>query len=264
MEILKRGSEGESVKTLQKALGIADDGIFGRETEKAVKVWQAEHGLVSDGIVGSKTWASLIGIDKEDGIDITPAYINTHITKAKNRQVKYIAVHYTAGGSSKAGSAKAVRNVFLQPKRRASADFVVDDHEIVQINPDLNNYYCWGVGDKKNPYTGGGTLYGMATNRNTVSIEICSNLKKGYDPNIPNHEGWYFTDAALKNALKLIRYLIQVFGLSKYAVVRHYDVSGKICPGIVGWNDAMIYSNDGKKVLRQNNSDEWQKFWAQI
>ena len=261
METLKRGSSGEAVKTLQRALGIAVDGIFGRETEKAVKVWQAEHGLVSDGIVGSKTWEALQ--IQTDDIGIVPAYISTHITKAK-RQVKYIAIHYTAGGSSKAGSAKAVRNVFLQPKRRASADFVVDDGTITQINPNLCNYYCWSVGDKKNPYSGGGTYYGMATNKNTISIEICSNLKKGYDPNTPNHEGWYFTDAALKNALKLIRYLMQVFGLSKYAVVRHYDVSGKLCPGVVGWNDAMIYSNDGKKVLRQNNSDEWKKFWAQI
>ena len=261
MNTLKRGSEGDAVRALQRALGIADDGIFGKQTERAVKVWQAEHGLVADGVVGPKTWEALQ--IQTDDIGIIPAYISTHITKAK-RQVKYIAVHYTAGGSSKAGSAKAVRNVFLQPKRRASADFVVDDETIVQINPNLNNYYTWGVGDKKNPYTGGGTLYGMATNRNTVSIEICSNLKKGYDPNIPNHEGWYFTEASLQNATKLVRWLLKRFGLSKTAVVRHYDVSGKICPGIVGWNDAMIYSNDGKKVLRQNNSDEWKKFWAQI
>lgn len=259
METLKRGSVGESVKMLQKALGIDVDGIFGKQTEKAVKVWQAAHGLAADGIVGSKTWEALQ--IQTDDIGIIPAYINTHITKAK-RQVKYIAVHYTAGGSSKAGSAKAVRNVFLN--RKASADFVVDDHEIVQISPNLSGYYCWAVGDKRNPFGGGGTYYGMATNKNTISIEICSNLKKGYSAEYPNHEGWYFTEASLRNATKLVRWLLKRFGLSKTAVIRHYDVSGKLCPGIIGWNDGVIYSATGKQTAEKNNSLEWQKFWAQI
>lgn len=257
MTTLKIGSKGEEVKRLQRLLHLTDDGIFGEQTEKAVIEYQKAHGLVADGVVGDKTWEALTASD----IDIKKAFISTHITASKNRKVKYIAVHFTAGGTSKAGTAAATKNVFLQ--RRASADFVVDDGTIVQINPNLRNYYCWSVGDKKNPYSGGGTLYGMATNRNTVSIEICSNLKEGYEPDFPNHEGWYFTDASLKNALKLTRYLLQVFGLTKYAVVRHYDVSGKLCPGIVGWNDGMIYSNDGKP-LRKNNSDQWKMFWAQI
>lgn len=257
MTTLRKGSKGKEVKRLQRLLHLVEDGIFGEQTERAVKDYQAAHNLVADGVVGSKTWEALTASD----IEIRKAFISTHITAIKNRKVKYIAVHFTAGTTSKVGTALATRNVFLQ--RRASADFVVDDETIVQINPNLNNYYTWSVGDKKNPYTGGGTLYGMATNRNTVSIEICSNLKKGYDPNIPNHEGWYFTEASLKNALKLIRYLMQVFGLSKYAVVRHYDVSGKLCPGVVGWNDGGIYNDDGQQVGK-NNSDEWKKFWAQI
>lgn len=258
MTTLKIGTKGEEVKRLQRLLHLIEDGIFGEQTEKAVVAIQEAHGLVADGVVGPKTWEALTASD----IYIKKAFINTHITAIKNRKVKYIAVHFTAGSTSKAGTALATRSVFL--KRRASADFVVDDETIVQINPNLNNYYTWGVGDKKNPYSGGGTLYGMATNRNTVSIEISSNLKKGYEPNIPNHEGWYFTEASLKNALALIRYLMQEFGLSKYSVVRHYDVSGKLCPGVVGWNDAMIYSNDGKKVLNKNNSDQWNRFWAEI
>ena len=259
METLKLGSKGDSVRVLQKALGITIDGIFGNKTLEAVKVWQAEYGLVADGIVGTKTWEALQ--IQTDDIGIIPAYISTHITKAK-RQVKYIAIHYTAGGSSKAGSAKAVRNVFLS--RKASADFVVDDGEIVQINPNLSGYYCWSVGDKRNPFGGGGTYYGMATNKNTISIEICSNLKKGYSAEYPNHEGWYFTEASLRNATKLVRWLLKRFGLSKTAVIRHYDVSGKLCPGIIGWNDGVIYSATGKQTSEHSNSNEWKKFWAQI
>lgn len=60
--ILKRGSKGNDVKTLQTMLGNLDvDGIFGRKTEAAVKAFQAAKGLKVDGIVGAKTWAALTG-----------------------------------------------------------------------------------------------------------------------------------------------------------------------------------------------------------
>jgi len=36
------------------------DGIFGAETNAAVRTFQGGHGLVVDGIVGPKTWRSLI------------------------------------------------------------------------------------------------------------------------------------------------------------------------------------------------------------
>ena len=260
MTTLKKGSKGNEVKRLQRLLHLTETGIFDKTLEDAVKAYQKERNLVVDGIVGRKTWEKLL----EEEINIKPAYINTHISPLKNRAVKYIAVHYTGGTTSKKGAALSTKKVFLEPKRRASADFIVDDEEIIRVNPDLNNCYCWGVGDKKNIYSGGGRYYGIATNKNTVSIEICSNLKKGFSPTIPNHEGWYFTEAALANATKLIRYLLEKFDLPKYAVIRHYDVSGKICPGIVGWNNATVYSNDGKKALRKNNSDLWNRFWAEI
>jgi peptidoglycan hydrolase-like protein with peptidoglycan-binding domain len=56
---VRRGSKGDDVKALQKALGISADGIFGSGTEKAVKKYQKSHGLDADGIVGNKTWSSL-------------------------------------------------------------------------------------------------------------------------------------------------------------------------------------------------------------
>lgn len=57
---LKRGSSGDSVKELQRLLGISETGVFGSETEIAVKAYQKEKGLVSDGIVGKLTWGELL------------------------------------------------------------------------------------------------------------------------------------------------------------------------------------------------------------
>lgn len=59
MKTNKRGSSGEEVKKLQRALSLYADGIFGSLTEEAVKEFQRSHGLTADGVVGERTWAAL-------------------------------------------------------------------------------------------------------------------------------------------------------------------------------------------------------------
>lgn len=261
--VLRRGCKGEEVKTLQRLLGIGDDGIFGYGTERAVKDFQRSRGLYPDGVVGKATWGELLkGVVDDTDINIIDGHINTHISLSLGRKIKYIAIHYTAGSTSKRGTAMATRNVFLT--RQASADYIVDDAEIVRINPDVRNYYCWAVGDNKNTITGGGRLYGYALNKNTISVEICSNLLPNTTAAVPNHDGWYFTDASLENAKKLVRHLMAEYNIPKENVVRHYDISGKLCPGIRGWNDYYLYDTKGKITKEMNNSKEWLEFWNKI
>src|SRR5918992_4396548 len=56
---LMYGSQGELVTHVQQALGISADGIFGPQTDTAVRQYQARNGLQVDGIVGPATWGSL-------------------------------------------------------------------------------------------------------------------------------------------------------------------------------------------------------------
>jgi len=259
MKTIKRGSKGEEVKLLQELLckagfNVVVDSDFGQKTHDAVLAYQKSKSLVADGIVGQKTWTAL-GVKEETTtnskcVDESVIYapLKSCITKTPNRTIKYIAIHYTAGASSAPGRAIGMKNSWEMSKR-ASADFGCDNRDIVQFNPDLKNYKCWSVGDKKNPYSGGGRLYRIATNANTISIEMCSNLKAGYDHSKVNHEGWYFTEATLSNAVKLTKILMKKFNVPLERVVRHYDISGKVCPGVVGWNNAS-----------KNNSKEWEKF----
>lgn len=63
--IFRKGSRGETVKQIQRALGGAGyavmvDGIFGSITEEAVRAFQAKNNLKADGIVGAATMAALI------------------------------------------------------------------------------------------------------------------------------------------------------------------------------------------------------------
>lgn len=56
---LKRGSTGQAVKEIQRALGLADDGKYGPQTDACVRAWQTEQKLTADGIVGPVTWKAL-------------------------------------------------------------------------------------------------------------------------------------------------------------------------------------------------------------
>jgi peptidoglycan hydrolase-like protein with peptidoglycan-binding domain len=63
--LVKRGDNIFPVRSLQQLLRarnhpVAVDGIFGPNTEAAVKAFQQSNGLAADGIVGPLTWPKLI------------------------------------------------------------------------------------------------------------------------------------------------------------------------------------------------------------
>lgn len=62
---LKTGATGDPVRRVQALLHVAGgrlivDGVFGPETEHAVKAVQAAHHVAGDGVVGEHTWAVLV------------------------------------------------------------------------------------------------------------------------------------------------------------------------------------------------------------
>ena len=251
MELLKKGSKGDSVKLLQELLNkhgfnLTVDGDFGNKTEEAVKQFQRRLNLTVDGIVGSKTFEALQA-KYEANINIIKDFLKVHITPKTRTSIKYLVIHFTAGSSSKPGRAKSAKHTF--ETSQASADFCVDDRDIVQFNPDPYKYYCWAVGKSKTDIT----------NSNSISIEICSNMKTGRSVKYANTDGWYFTKETLENAKKLAKYLMKKYNIPKNRVVRHFDVNSKNCPGIIGWNTGSLYDDNGKKI-GQNNESEWLKF----
>jgi peptidoglycan hydrolase-like protein with peptidoglycan-binding domain len=56
---LERGDRGQSVKVLQRWLGLRADGVFGTGTLRAVKRFQRRHDIEADGVVGPGTWRML-------------------------------------------------------------------------------------------------------------------------------------------------------------------------------------------------------------
>lgn len=185
-----------------------------------------------------------IKIEKHTG------YSNT--TSLLNRAIDYIVIHYTAGSTSRAGTAKNNAVMFSDPANYASADFIVDDETIVQYNPDVKNRFCWHCGDNKNAYSMGGKFYGKCTNANSIGIEICSTNPNWTASDQANSKKWSFTEKAVLNAVELTNHLTQTYNIPADRVIRHYDVSGKLCPGIIGWNE------DSKDI------SHWKAFKAKL
>lgn len=184
------------------------------------------------------------------GVTIIKQTSINNTTWYANRPLDYIVVHYTAGVYSYKGVARNCASMFSDAKFPASADFIVDSEEIVQFNGDIKNRYCWSVGGS-NLGTKGGSCYGKCTNANSISIEMCCNNSSG-KMTWANDPRYTLNSNVVSNTVRLVKHLMEEYGIPASRVIRHYDVTGKLCPGVIGWNED---SGDASK---------WQEFKAKI
>lgn len=176
------------------------------------------------------TTSSDSNIDKT--LNIVPIPATANITGSPNRKIEYIVLHYTAGTNSKKGTARGVANYFSKFSTKASADFIVDDEEIIQYNPDPTKYYCWAVGGSK--YSSlvnslAAKYYGQCKNNNSISIEMCSRKKNTATLNASDDD-WYLTQETINNAIKLTKHLMKEYNIDINHVIMHNMVTGKWCP----------------------------------
>ena len=79
--VIKKGEKSDRVKELQKALGLRDfekyNGVFGEETDKAVKEFQDKNKLTIDGKVGVETLTKMLKLkgEKDPATVIKTKYI---------------------------------------------------------------------------------------------------------------------------------------------------------------------------------------------
>lgn len=134
---------------------------------------------------------------------VTPAYISYHTsarTGEKLAAVRGIVIHYVGNPGS---TAQGNRDYFDSPTTEVSAHFVVGlDGEILQ---------CLPLYEK--------SAASNQRNIDTISIETCH----------PDETG-QFNDATYAALVRLTAYLCERFSLDTDDVIRHYDVTGKLCP----------------------------------
>ena len=137
----------------------------------------------------------------------------------RSSQPKYIVIHDT-GNTGKGANANAHFKYFNGGDRNSSADFFVDDTQVLQVN-DYYTYYTWHCGDGKGKYG--------ITNANSVGIEICINSDGDYNK-------------AFNKTIELTKYLMKELNIPAERVVRHYDASCKTCPITMSKNNWQLWT----------------------
>ena len=100
---------------------------------------------------------------------------------------------------------------------------------------------------------GGHTFHGICTNYNSIGIEcgVCYT-----DPSVKSPSGdsdqWYFTTETQESLVWLVVKLMKEYGIGIDHVIRHYDVTGKICP------------NPYVKNNKTRTSWTWDEFLAKV
>ena len=120
------------------------------------------------------------------------------------KKVNAIVIHYIGNPATTAlQNRNYFANLEITQETSVSSNFIVGlDGEIIQCVPVDEVAYA-------------------SNNRNgdTISIELCH----------PDETG-EFTDETYSSAVRLTAWLCGQYGLTSKDVIRHYDVSGKICP----------------------------------
>lgn len=143
------------------------------------------------------------------------AHPSNYAKGRSGQAVKYIVLHYTANdGDTAAGNCK----YFSGAGRKASAHYFVDQTSIWQSVQDTDT--AWHCGGKLQG-SGGHDFYGMCKNANSIGVELCSRIVDGR---------YTIPDQTQANAAQLVRDLMQRYNVPVDRVIRHYDVTGKICP----------------------------------
>ena len=173
-----------------------------------------------------------------------------NFTKMSGKQNFYIVIHYCGA----VGTAKNNVDYFASQKLSASATYFVDEKSIWQCVEDYNKAWHCGGGLQG---SGGHAFFKKCTNSNSIGIEMC--CKK------TSSGQWYFEPATVENTVELTRYLMQKYNIPADRVIRHYDVTGKICPEPYVRNEQAW--NDFKNMLKEDesmNSRERAKFNALV
>lgn len=182
----------------------------------------------------------------EKAVQIKTAIANkqNYGNKRSTGGIQYIVLHYTANdGDSDESNGRYFQNHIVE----ASAHYFVDGDSVTQSVPD--EFVAWSVGGKKYPScatSGGGKWYGKCTNNNSISVELCDEVRNGkYD----------FSEKTLRNAVELVRMLMKKYNVPIQNVIRHFDVVGKICPKPFV-DDTKAWENFKKRLTGEQKKEE--------
>ena len=162
-------------------------------------------------------------------------------------RIKYIVIHYVGA----LGGAEANCKYYASQYIGASAHYFVGfSGEIWQSVEDKN--IAWHCGAKK-------YVHPECRNANSIGIELCVR-NKGVQSD--TSRDWYFEDATVREAQKLTKMLMAKYSIPADRVIRHHDVTGKICPNPYVYNHTQ-HTWDAFKAALVDRPTEYTLGWNQ-
>lgn len=156
-------------------------------------------------------------------------------------RIKYIVIHYVGA----LGGAKANCQYYAGQYIGASAHYFVGfDGEIWQSVEDADIAWHCGASSYK---------HGACRNSNSIGIEMCVRKRSTASMGATDKD-WYFEDATVESTAELTRYLMDKYGVPASNVIRHYDVTGKICPNPYVYNCTQHVWDEFKKKISGNTA----------
>lgn len=134
--------------------------------------------------------------------------------KGRKQAVKYLVIHYVGAPGNAAANAKYYGSA---KGINASAHYFVGHGPSPEVWASVAEAdTAWHVGCKT------GYKHPDCRNDNSIGVELCCHQ---------NGSGvWYFNPETVDAAVELARDIVTRYNIPKDRVLRHYDVTGKICP----------------------------------
>ena len=204
MELYSKGSRGEMVRQIQKALHLYPDGIFGPLTEEAVMTYQRDHGLTPDGVVGPATLAKLL-----------PAVTASALAlKRSSRHIREIIVHCTATPEGKDFTVDDIRRWHTTPVSKGGRGWKdIGYHYVVYRDGSVHNGRNVNI------------IGAHCTNHNSYSIGVCYIGGCATDGTTPKDTR---TAAQRMSLVTLLKDLRRLYPQAK--IYGHRNFASKACP----------------------------------
>ena len=159
-----------------------------------------------------------------------------NFTPGNLSRIKYIVIHYVGA----LGGAKENCVYYGGGDRGSSAHYFVGfSGEIWQCVEDKNIAWHCGASSYRHP---------ECRNANSIGIEMCVWKKSKQTMNATDKD-WYFEEATVESTIELTRYLMKKYKVPADHVIRHHDVTGKICPNPYVYNAGKYTWDAFKKAI---------------
>ena len=177
---------------------------------------------------------------------IVDNFTSVNIYRGGNKP-QYLVIHFFGALSSAYGASEW----FKAQEAMASAHYCVDEKDVIyHCVPDTDMaWHCGAVGGLRYRHP-------KCRNCNSIGIELRPQKLDSSRLNA-NDKDWYFDRRVIENAVWLTAKLMRQYNIPLENVIRHYDVTGKICPApFVGPEHNIYYGTSGDR--------QWQEFKARL